>query len=123
MSTQVLMLIIKLKKLTFYIKSLMDLDTINQTDSSWSGTSSTFYYDYQSRKPFRTLPQDQTTRVIYGNFKDKYTPPLHLTYRVAAGPKSTVKNYDSWVEYPNHSVKQNRNYQVGFVLADICFSG
>jgi len=116
--------------------SVKVLDTIDQTDSSWSGTSSTFYYDYQSRKPFRTLPQDQTTRVydkvpvkafaqetagnrvIYGNFKDKYTPPLHLTYRIAAGPKSTVKNYDSWVEYPNHSVKQNRNYQVGFVLAD-----
>ena len=116
--------------------SVKVLDTIDQIDSSWSGTSSTFYYDYQSRKPFRTLPQDQTTRVydkvpvkafaqetagnrvIYGNFKDKYTPPLHLTYRVAAGPKSTVKNYDSWVEYPNHSVKQNRNYQVGFVLAD-----
>ena len=116
--------------------SVKVLDTINQTNSSWSGASSTFYYDYQSRKPFRTLPQDQTTRVydkvpvkafaqetagnrvIYGNFKDKYTPPLHLTYRVAAGPKSTVKNYDSWVEYPNHSVKQNRNYQVGFVLAD-----
>ncbi len=116
--------------------SVKVLDTIDQTDSSWSGTSSTFYYDYQSRKPFRTLPQDQTTRVydkvpvkafaqetagnrvIYGNFRDKYTPPLHLKYRVAAGPKSTVKNYDSWVEYPNHSVKQNRNYQVGFVLAD-----
>ena len=116
--------------------SVKVLDTINQTNSSWSGASSTFYYDYQSRKPFRTLPQDQTTRVydkvpvkafaqetagnriIYGNFRDKYTPPLHLTYRVAAGPKSTVKNYDSWVEYPNHSVKQNRNYQVGFVLAD-----
>ena len=116
--------------------SVKVLDTINQTDSSWSGASSTFYYDYQSRKPFKTLPQDQTTRVydkvpvkafaqetagnrvIYGNFKDKYTPPLHLTYRVAAGPKSTIKNYNSWVEYPNHSVKQNRNYQVGFVLAD-----
>ena len=116
--------------------SVKVLDTIDQTDSSWSGTSSTFYYDYQSRKPFRTLPQDQTTRVydkvpvkafaqetagnrvIYGNFKDKYTPPLHLTYRVATGPKSTIKNYDSWVEYPNHSVKQNRNYQVGFVLVD-----
>ena len=24
----------------------------------------------------------------------------------------------SWVEYPNHSLKQNRNYQVGFILCD-----
>ena len=26
--------------------------------------------------------------------------------------------YDNYAQYPNHSVKQNRNYQVGFVLAD-----
>ena len=29
-----------------------------------------------------------------------------------------VLNYTSKVEYPNHSVKTNRNYQVGFVLSD-----
>jgi hypothetical protein len=69
--------------------------------------------------PVKAFAQETAgNRVIYGNFKDKYTPPLHLNYRVAAGPKSTVKNYNSWAEYPNHSLKQNRNYQVGFVLAD-----
>ena len=53
-------------------------------------------YDYQSRKPFKTLPESQTVRVydkvpvrafaqetagnriIYGNFLNKYTPPEYL---------------------------------------------
>ena len=33
-------------------------------------------------------------------------------------PGGDVLNYTSKVEYPNHSVKTNRNYQVGFVLSD-----
>ena len=115
------------------------LDTIRETDStnSWTSlTTSVYEYDYQSRKPFKTLPTDQTTRVydkvpvralaqetagnriIYGNFLDKYTPPSLLNYRVAVGPKILLENFDNWVEYPSHSVKQDRNYQVGFVLCD-----
>ena len=95
-----------------------------------------FTYKYQSSKPFRTLPENQTTRVfdkvpvlahsqetagnriIYGNFKDKYTPPEFIQYKTAIAPKFTTAEYANWAEYPNHSVKQNRNYQVGFVLAD-----
>jgi hypothetical protein len=113
------------------------LETITQAgNSDWSGTSSILTYDYRSTKPFKSLPSNQITRVydkvpvkafaqetagnriIYGNFKNKYTPPRLLNYLVAVGPKNTNKDFDSWVEYPNHSVKQNRNYQVGFVLAD-----
>ena len=106
--------------------------------SAWTSTSDSniYTYNYQSRKPFRTLPTAQTTRVydkvpvtalaqetagnriIYGNFKDKYTSPEVINYIVGVGPKSLAKDYDNWVEYPNHSVKQNRNYQVGFVLID-----
>jgi len=95
-----------------------------------------YTYKYQSTKPFRTLPESQTVRVfdkvpvlaqaqetagnriIYGNFKDKYTPPNTVSYKVAVAPKLLTTKYDNWVEYPNHSIKQNRNYQVGFVLAD-----
>ena len=33
-------------------------------------------------------------------------------------PGSSTENCVSTIEYPNHSVKQNRNYQVGFVLSD-----
>ncbi|MGY8918388.1 MAG: hypothetical protein ACKVJ6_08940, partial [Flavobacteriales bacterium] len=95
-----------------------------------------YTYKYQSTKPFRTLPESQTVRVfdkvpvlaqaqetagnriIYGNFKDKYTPPNTVSYKVAVAPKLLTTKYDNWVEYPNHSIKQNRNYQVGFILAD-----
>jgi hypothetical protein len=95
-----------------------------------------FTYSYQSSKPFRTLPEGQTTRVfdkvpvlaysqetagnriIYGNFKDKYTPPNFIPYQTAVAPKFTTSEFNNWAEYPNHSVKQNRNYQVGFILAD-----
>jgi len=33
-------------------------------------------------------------------------------------PGGTTENSTSVIEYPNHSVKTNRNYQVGFVLSD-----
>ena len=111
---------------------------LNDSRNKWTSitNSNIFTYNYQSRKPFRTLPTNQTIRVydkvpvkalaqetagnriIYGNFKDKYTSPEFLDYIVGVGPKSLANNYNNWVEYPNHSVKQNRNYQVGFILAD-----
>ena len=112
------------------------LDTVES--SEWTGTTTTniYTYNYQSRKPFKVLPENQTVRVydkvpvkalaqetsgnriIYGNFLDKYSPPTSLAYTVGGGDKSTSENFNNWCEYPNHSLKQNRNYQVGFVLAD-----
>ena len=111
------------------------LDTIESIGVST--TSNEYIYEYQSRKPFKTLPQDQTVRVydkvpvkalgqavsgnrvIYGNFLDKYTSPQFLNYRVGVSKKNTAAlGFDNWAEYPNHSLKQNRNYQVGFILAD-----
>ena len=104
--------------------------------SAASGTSNYFTYDYQSRKPYKTLPEAQTVRVydkvpvrafsqessgnriIYGNYRDQHTPPDSLDYNCTILPKSDSGSYSSWIEYPNHSVKKNRNYQIGFVLAD-----
>jgi len=184
-----------------------------------------YVYDYQSRKPFKVLPEadlirvyDKTpvrslaqeiisNRVVYGNFQNKHTPPAFLDYNVNAGqkvsfllntgtasalanlgpkdqvvlsvgtevgsvwassgtvvgsvitstspgssippgtivkaynvatgiltltnntnigagdiieltPASDIQDATSIIEYPNHSLKQNRNYQVGFVLSD-----
>ena len=119
------------------------IDTINYNDpnengDAWTATTDTniLTYNYQSRKPFRTLPTNQTVRVydkvpvkafaqetagnriIYGNFLDKYSPPSFLDYTVGVSQKSTSLNFDSWAEFPTQSVKQNRNYQVGFILAD-----
>jgi len=94
-----------------------------------------YSYQYQSRKPYKTLTQSETTRVydkvpvralsqetsgnrvMYGNFYDRYSSLDSIDYYVGAFAKNT-NNFDSWVEYPNHSIKQNRNYQVGFILAD-----
>ncbi len=64
-----------------------------------------YVYDYQSKKPFKTLPENATTRVfdkipvkafaqevsgnriIYGNYQDKHTPPESLNYNVAVSDK------------------------------------
>ena len=113
------------------------LDTVTVNDISGdSGIDSYYTYEYQSRKPYRTLPEAQTVRVydkvpvraltqesagnriIYGNFVDQYTPPPHLNYNCRIARKSSSGAYNNWIEYPNHSLKRNRNYQVGFVLAD-----
>ena len=100
------------------------------------GLSNYYTYDYQSRKAYRTLPEAQTVRVydrvpvrafsqetsgnriIYGNYRDQHTPPSSLNYNCRIANKSGTGAYNNWIEYPNHSVKRNRNYQIGFVLAD-----
>ena len=63
-------------------------------------------YNYQSKKPFKTLPENNLTRVydkipvkafsqevagnriIYANYQDKHTPPEFLNYNVAVSSKS-----------------------------------
>ena len=98
--------------------------------SSVSGASTVYEYSYGSQKPYKTLPSNEITRVydkvpvkalaqevisnrvVYGNFLDKKNPPSFLDYNVAATEKTNV------VEYPSSSLKTNRNYQVGVVLAD-----
>jgi len=108
------------------------------------GTSPFYQYEYGSKPPFKTLPQTETTRVsdkvpvkalaqeiasnrvIYGNYQDKHTPPKFLNYRLAAESKkptftigeNNIENYTSIIEYPNASLKQNRTYELGIVLAD-----
>ena len=123
--------------------SLRIIDTI--TSSTFSQVEHPqLLHDYQSRKPWKTLPSsallrvyDQApvralaqevggNRVIYGNFVDKHTPPETLQYQLAASqkliedpaPGSAVEDGYSRKEYQNHTLKQNRTYQVGIVLSD-----
>jgi len=95
-----------------------------------------YSYEYQSRKPYKTLLPAQTTRVydkvpvralaqesagnriIYANYFDKHTPPETINYNCAIVDKSSTGVFNNFIEYPNHSVKQNRTYQIGFILAD-----
>ena len=135
----------KIKQLDILYKesdkiSISVLDTINIEEiKSTAAASSVFKYSYQSRKPIKTLPQSQSTRVydktpvkalaqevsgnrvIYGNYVNKHTAPDHLNYQVAATQKfSDGVNDNNWsyIEYPQHTLKRNRSYQVGFVLSD-----
>ena len=72
--------------------------------------------------PVRAFSQEViSNRVVYGNFQDKHTPPANLDYQVAVSDKyvkSSPFSNKTIVEYPNSTVKQNRNYQVGIVLSD-----
>ena len=115
--------------------SVKVIETVPWTTISNSIPNTNVYtYPYQSQKPYKTLNENQTTRVydivptralsqeiagnrvIYGNFYNMYSPPANLNYRTAAQPKSDI--FTNFIEYPNHTLKQNRNYQVGFILAD-----
>ena len=119
------------------------VETIPTNSPNFLATVGDIYeYSYQSQKPYKTLPAKETTRVydkipvkafsqeiisnrvVYGNYQDKHTPPAFLNYNVAASSKSdfsstgSVSDTTSRVEYPNSSLKTNRTYQVGIVLAD-----
>jgi hypothetical protein len=114
--------------------------SIEELPISKFNTSETFYeYDYQCTKPARTLPAGQTTRVydkvpvralgqevasnrvIYSNYVNKHSAPLYLDYSVNVSEKfssSVAPTSRALEEYPEHTLKQNRNYQVGIVLSD-----
>ncbi len=110
-----------------------------------------FQYKYKSTLPYKTLPEDQTTRVfdnvplsakaqevvsnrvIYGNYVENRTLPNQasgsagLNFSVGSQAKYDIdnfagnadfNNYYLHKEYPFHSVKQRRTYEVGVVLAD-----
>jgi hypothetical protein len=80
-------------------QTLVDDVVLNANDPNY------FSYNYQSKKPFKTLPEKTTTRVfdkipvkalaqevsgnrvIYGNYQDKHTPPPSLNYNVAVSDK------------------------------------
>jgi len=114
------------------------LETIPSSAIRNDSPNSDFYsYNYQSSKPYKTLTEEQTIRVfdqipvralaqessgnriIYGNFFNRYSPPVNgIKYEVGVSQKRTTPNVNNWLEYPNSSLKQNRNYQVGIVLAD-----
>ena len=83
------------------------IDTIDiQTADFVSNTTDIVQYNYQARKPFKTLPNADlirvydkvpvkafgqeiiSNRVVYSNFQDKHTPPTNIEYSVNASNKS-----------------------------------
>ena len=110
------------------------LETIEATALQSNSTNNIYIQQYQSQNPYKTLPEAQLVRVydkvpvralaqditgnrlIYGNFYDRYTAPTSINYNIGVFKKSV--GFTNYVEYPNHTLKQNRNYQVGIILSD-----
>jgi hypothetical protein len=110
------------------------LETIEATALQSNSTNNIYIQQYQSQNPYKTLPEAQLVRVydkvpvralaqditgnriIYGNFYDRYTAPATINYNIGVFKKNV--GFTNYVEYPNHTLKQNRNYQVGIILSD-----
>jgi len=111
------------------------MSTISYDDDINGLKTQNFYnYTYKSSKPYKTLPENQTVRVydkvpikalgqelisnriVYGNFLERTTPPNSIKYSAGFSPRNIVTDF--YTQYPYHSVKANRTYQVGIVLVD-----
>ena len=93
------------------------------------------YYVYRSEDPYKVLPENQTTRVfdnvpnkalaqeiisnrvVYGNFVEGKQIPTDLDFKLSVGNKTEDDEF-TYGEYKRHTLKQNRTYSVGLVLAD-----
>ena len=149
---------LKVKEIEVLYKESMEagvkvIETINVEDSSVSNNSTKLLrYVYNSKKPIKSIPAKELTRVfdnvpvraktlstsgnriLLANFFDRHSAPDSLSYFVGASRKLTpaetpslassqdtyegLPNRYSTSSYPNHSLKQNRNYQVGLVFQD-----
>ena len=123
---------------TLEVSSLVagDIKTIEYDDDVHGIIDQEFIeYNYKSNKPYKTLTEAQTVRVydkvpikalgqeiisnrvVYGNYVERMTPPLSIPYRATFAPRDATST-DYSTQYPYSTIKQNRTYQVGFVLAD-----
>lgn len=118
--------------------SIKVVKTINEDDLAVD-SNDTLKYTYKSTKPTKVLPERELTRVydkipvrakaqesvgnriIFGNYLPSFASLDSLDYSASYGEKSyqgDVNDAYSKREYPSHTLKQNRTYQVGIVLAD-----
>jgi len=110
--------------------------TINYDDDLHGLLNQLYYnYTYRSNKPYKTLPEIQTTRVydkvpikalgqeiitnriVYGNYVERMTPPSAIPYTAGYSDRD-AQTTDYYTQYPFSTTKQNRIYQIGFVLVD-----
>lgn len=96
-------------------------------------------YTYKSTKPIKVIPENEIVRVydrvpvlaktqesignrvVYANYLESYAGLDVLDYVVTSGEKDLqggINDAYSRREYPSHTLKQNRTYQVGVVLVD-----
>ena len=119
--------------LTLKVLSTLQVNSI--LPSQLNGDDNYFSFSYESKKPYKTLPEDDLVRVydrvpikakaqevvgnrvVYANYTDKNNFPNSIDYYVRAQQKDYGR-YDNTAQYPYHSLKQSRTYQLGFVLSD-----
>ena len=130
---------LKVKEVQILIKNSDELAVrvVEDVEVSRLGTTSNYEYSYLSTKAIKTLPEADlirvhdkipvraltqeiiSNRVVYGNYLDKHTSPINLNYELNYNSKSiNPPNDKTAIEFPNHTLKQNRSYQVGVVLID-----
>ena len=117
---------------------------LNDIDDTTIGVDKIYEYTYKSILPYKTLPEEQLTRVydnvpvkakaqeivsnriVYGNFvqnpKNKPYDTLEkysFDYEVFFGDKTSTEPGQKFAtQYPYSTIKTRRTYQVGIVLAD-----
>ncbi len=117
---------------------------IEDVNVSTLSSSTNYEYNYLSSKAIKTLPEAElirvhdrvpiraltqeiiSNRVVYANFLDKHSSPDNLNYDLVYNEKTypsgsssnDVANKYLTTEFPTHTLKQNRSYQVGVVLID-----
>ena len=93
------------------------------------------YYVYRSDDAYKTLSENQITRVfdnvpnkalaqelisnrvVYGNYYQGKSIPSNLDFELASGSKTGDDEF-VYEEYTRHTLKQDRTYSVGIILAD-----
>ena len=130
---------LKVKEIQVLIKNSDELAVrvVEDVEVSRLGATTNYEYSYLSTKAIKTLPEADlirvhdkipvraltqeiiSNRVVYGNYLDKHTSPINLNYELSYNSKSiNPPNNKTAIEFPNHTLKQNRSYQVGVVLID-----
>jgi len=119
------------------VQEITNLSLVGQQASGGSVKyDNVFKYTYESTKPIRVLPEEDTTRVfdkaplraksqevagnrvMYGNFIDKHSSPLNLDYKLGVVQKVDIPLSQDKRALFSHNLKENRTYQVGLVLQD-----
>ena len=130
---------LKIKEIQILVKNSDEqavrvIDDVPVSRVASQASSNTYYeYDYLNSKPIKSLPEaelirvhDKTpvralaqevvsNRVVYGNLVTNHASLDYIQYQLSY---STKANNNFTTEFPNHTVKQNRSYEVGIVLVD-----
>ena len=110
------------------------IKSVGKVDAKTTELGANHTFVYKSSLPFKTLTEDQTirtydniplrakaqeltgNRLIYANFEQKQDIPS-IDFEAGSQQRTNViQKYH--LQYPYHTIKQRRTYQVGIVLAD-----